>query len=148
MEIKTRKTRSPIQYNYKIESEDEFPYHITEDSDNTLADQLKFLCMPNYKVFGNGIFMAYGCGDQINYTGVRWKKKFETGRKRQLYEIVFLNGDVEIYTAKQFYSRFIDTTIKVGVVGEDSELRTVYYIDEIRALREIRTKKETKKELP
>lgn len=140
-ETTKRKIRTPINYSYRIESEDEFHYTITEDSDNTLAEQLKFLCLPSFKVFGNGILMATGCGEEIKYTSVRWKKKFETVRTRQVYEILFLNGDVEYYTAKQFYSRFIDTTIKVGVVGEDSELRTVYYIDEIRAVKEMRKQK-------
>lgn len=138
---KKRKTRTPINYSYKIETNDDFPYSITENSDNTLAEQLKFLCLPSFKVYGNEILMATGCGEEITYTSVRWKKKFETGRTRQVYEILFLNGDVEFYTAKQFYSRFIDTTIKVGVVGEESELRTVYYISEIRVVKEMRKRK-------
>lgn len=130
-----------INYSYKIESEDEFPYTITEDSDNTLAEQLKFLCLPAFKVFGNGIFMAYGCGEEIKYTSVRWKKKFETGRARQVYEILFTNGDVEKYTARQFDTRFKDATIKVGVAGEESELKNVYCISEIRAVKEMRKSK-------
>lgn len=130
-----------INYSYRIETEDDFPYSITEDSDNTLADQLKFLCLPAFKVYGNKILMAYGCGEEITYTSVRWKKKFETIRTRQIYEILFLNGDVEFYTARQFEARFKDVTVKVGVAGDESELRTVYCIDEIRTVKNMKKRK-------
>lgn len=138
---KKRKTRTPIIYSYRIETDDDFPYSITENSDNTLAKQLKFLCLPAYKVFGNGILMATGCGEEINYTSVRWKKKFETSKNRQTYEILFTNGDIEMYTARQFEARFKDATVKVGVIGEESELRTVYCIEEIKATKEFKNRK-------
>lgn len=138
---KKRKTRTPINYSYKIETEDEFPYSITENSENTLAEQLKFLCLPAFKVYGNGILMAYGCGEEIKYSSVRWKKKFETGRKRQIYEILFLNGDIEFYTARQFEARFKDVTVKVGVAGDESELKNVYCIAEIKATKEFKNRK-------
>lgn len=146
---KVRKIKGPIKYNFKIESSDEFFYHITEKSDNSLEDQLKFLCLPEFKVYGNDILMAYGSGENVEYTDKLWERKFKKTEVRQRYVVTFINGDSEVYTAREFDNRFGDYSLNVGNFGPEQDLYEMFCVTKIERERAIvprKYKKATKTE--